>query len=179
MNGLAPYFLGGLAAVALTNVFATIPGSHPPAGVTPARAEAAPLIIPERAHKGDRLMSVAGPGRKAVVTLIEVVGGSHKVTLYRDGHGHVVFTSDPRRSVSRAVKDAVLPQVMIRDDQNTEVVPQATKLAPVSAPDAGSKPAPLAPGCEPAVSVLAAPVLARRASRCVAELDDPAESAAS
>jgi hypothetical protein len=171
MNGLAPYFLGGLAAVALTNLFATIPGSDPATGVTLARAESAPVIILDRSHKGDRLVSRAGSGRKAVVTVIEVVGTSHKVTVYRDRDGHAVFTSDPRRGLSLAVKNALLPQVTIRDDQDSYVVPPNTGLAPVSAPDAVLKPAPLAPGCEPAVSALAAPVLARRASRCVAVLD--------
>jgi len=178
MHGLAPYFLGGLAAVALTNLFATIPGSHPATGVTPARAEVAPLIIPDRSHKGDRLVSRAGAARKAVVTVIEVAGERHKFTVYRDSDGHVLFSSDPRRGLSLAVKNAVLPQVTIRDDQNTQVIPQNTQLAPVSEPDAASKPPALAPGCEPAVSALAAPVLARRASRCVAALHVLAKSAA-
>jgi hypothetical protein len=171
MHGLAPYFLGGLTAVALTNLFATIPVSDPATGVTPARAEPASLIIPDRSHKGDRLVSRAGGGRKVVVTLIEVVGGRHKVTVYRDRDGHAVFTSDPRRGLSLAVKNAVLPQVTIGDDQNSNVVPRNTELAPVSDPDAASKPPPLAPGCEPAVSPLAGPVLARQASRCVAVLE--------
>jgi hypothetical protein len=178
MHGLAPYFLGGLAAVALTNLFATIPGSDPATGVTPARAEAAPLTVLDRSHKGDRMVSRAEAGRKAVVTVVEVVGGRYKLTVYRDSGGHVLFSSDPRRGVSLAVKNAVLPQVTIRDDQNTSVGPQNTKLAPVSEPDAASKLPPLAPGCEPAVSALAAPVLARRASRCVAALHVLAKSAA-
>jgi hypothetical protein len=166
MHGLAPYFLGGLAAVALANLFATLPGNDPAAGVTPARAETASLIIPERSHKGDRLAPRTGVGRKAVVSVIEVVGGHNKVTVYRDRDGHVLFSSNPRRSVTLAVKNAVLPQVMIGDDQDP-VVPQNT---PVSDPDAASKLPPLAPGCEPAVSPLAAPLLARRPSRCVAVL---------
>jgi hypothetical protein len=166
MHGLAPYFLGGLAAVALANLFGTLPGNDPAAGVTPARAETASLIIPERSHKGDRLAPRAGVGRKAVVSVIEVVGGHNKVTVYRDRDGHVLFSSNPRRSVTLAVKNAVLPQVTIGDDQDP-VVPQNT---PVSDPDAASKLPPLAPGCEPAVSPLAAPLLARQASRCVAVL---------
>jgi hypothetical protein len=178
MHGLAPYFLGGLAAVALANLFADIPGNDPAAGVTPARAETASPIIPERAHKGDRLASRAGVGRKAVVSVIEVVGGHNKVTVYRDRDGHVLFTSNPRRSVTLAVKNAVLPQVTIDDNQDP-IVPQNTELSPVSDPEAASKPPLLAPGCEPAVSPLAAPVLAGRASRCVAVLDGLAKSAAS
>jgi hypothetical protein len=171
MHGLAPYFLGGLAAVVLTNLFATIPGTHPAAGVTAARAEVVSVTIPDRSHKGDRLASPARAGRKTVVSVVEVVGGRHQVVFYRDREGHVLFTSDPRRSVTRAMKDVVLPQVTIRDHENTPVVPQNTGIPPVSDPDAASQPAPLAPGCEPAVSALAAPVLARRASRCVAVLD--------
>ena len=177
MHGLAPYFLGGLAAVALTNLFATIPGNDPAAGVTPARAGAVSLIVPERAHKGDRLAPRAGVGRKAVVDVIEVVGGHNKVTVYRDRDGHVLFSSNPRRSVTLAVKNAVLPQVTIRDDQDP-VVPQNTELVPRSDPDAASKLPPLAPGCEPAMSPLAAPLLARRPSRCVAALYGLAKSAA-
>jgi len=184
MHGLAPYFLGGLAAVVLTNLLTTIPGSDPAAGVTAARAAVVPVTVPDRSHKGDRLASRVATGRKAVVSVVEVVGGRHQVVFYRDHQGHVVFTSDPRRSVTRAAKDVVLPQVTIRadqnaDDQNTPVVPQNTELAPVSEPDAASQPAPLAPGCEPAVSPLAAPVLARQASRCVAVWDGLAPWAAS
>jgi hypothetical protein len=179
MHGLAPYFLGGLAAVALTNLFATIPGSHPAAGVTAARAEVVSVTTPDRSHKGDRLASHARAGRKAVVSVVEVLGGRHQVVFYRDREGHVLFTSDPRRSVTRVVKDAVLPQVTIRDDEDSPVVPQNTEIPPVSDPDAASQPAPLAPGCEPAVSALAAPVLARRASRCIAVLDGPSKWAAS
>jgi hypothetical protein len=177
MHGLAPYFLGGLAAVTLANLFATFPGNDPAAGVTRARAETPSLIIPERSHKGDRLASRAGVGRKAVVSSIEVVGGHNKVTVYRDRDGHVLFSSNPRRSVTLAVKNALLPQVTIRDDQDP-VVPQNTELAPPSDPDAASQPPPLAPGCEPAVSPLAAPLLARQPSRCVAVLYGSAKWAA-
>jgi hypothetical protein len=179
MHGLAPYFLGGLAAVVLTNLFATIPGSDPATSVAATRAEGVSLTIVDRTHKGDRLASHAGGGRKAVVSVVEVLGGRHQVVFYRDREGHVLFTSDPRRSVTRAVKDAVLPQVTIRDNQNTPVAPQNTEIPPVSAPDAASQPAPLAPGCEPAVSPLAAPILARKPSRCVALLDGLAKGAAS
>ncbi|HXW28839.1 MAG TPA: hypothetical protein VEK55_05685, partial [Xanthobacteraceae bacterium] len=59
------------------------------------------------------------------------------------------------------------------------LVPQNTELAPISNPDAASQPAPLAPGCEPAVSPLAAPLLARQPSRCVAVLDSLATWVAS
>ena len=179
MHGLAPYFLGGLAAVVLTNLFATIPGSDPATGVTAARADVVSLTIPERSHKGDRLVPRAGAGHKTAVSLIQVVGGRHQMVFYRDREGHVLFTSDPRRGVTRAVKDVVLPQVTIRDDESTPLVPQNTELAPISNPDAASQPAPLAPGCEPAVSPLAAPLLARQPSRCVAVLDSLATSVAS
>jgi hypothetical protein len=177
MHGLAPYFLGGLAAVVLTNLFATSPGSDPATGVTAARADVVSVTVPDRTHKGDRLASHAGAGRKAVVSVVEVVGGRHQVVFYRDREGHVLFTSDPRRSVTRAVKDVVLPQVTIRDDANTPVIPQNTESPRVS-PPATSQPGPLAPGCEPAVSPLAAPVLARQPSRCVALLDGLAKWAA-
>jgi hypothetical protein len=177
MHGLAPYFLGGLAAVVLTNLFASVAGSDPATSVAATRIEGVSASIPDRTHKGDRLASHAAAGRKAVVSIVEVVGGRHQVVFYRDRQGHVLFTSDPRRSVTRAVKDAVLPQVKIRDNQTTPVVPQNTGIPPVSAPDAASQPAPLAPGCEPAVSPLAAPVLARKASRCVALVDGLAKGA--
>lgn len=171
MHGLAPYFLGGLAAVVLTNLFASIPGNDPASGVTAARADVVSLTIPERSHKGDRLVPRAGAGHKTAVSVIEVVGGRHQMVFYRDREGHVLFTSDPRRGVTRAVKDVVLPQVTIRADESAPVVPQNTELAPISNPDAASQPAALAPGCEPAVSPLAAPVLARQPSRCLAVFD--------
>jgi len=75
--------------------------------------------------------------------------------------------------------------VTIRDDQNTRVAPQKTHVAPqnthvapISAPDAASDPGPLAPGCDSAVSPLAAPLLARKPSRCLASLDGSPRRAA-
>jgi len=177
MHGLAPYFLGGLVAVTLTNWFATIPGSDPTPGAFAAHAQAGLLTTPERSHKGDRLAPPAASGRKVVVSAVEVVGARRTSIVYRDRDGHVLFRNDPLRHVTLAVKNAVLPQVTIRDDQNTRVAPQKTHVAPqnthvapISAPDAASDPGPLAPGCDSAVSPLAAPLLARKPSRCLASL---------
>jgi hypothetical protein len=185
MHGLAPYFLGGLVAVTLTNWFVTIPGSEPAPGVFTARAQAASPTTPERSHKGDRLAPPTASGRKVVVSAIEVVGARRTSIVYRDRDGYVLFRSDPLRHVTLAVKNAVLPQVTIRDDQNTRVAPQNihvaprnTRVAPVSDPDAASDPGPLAPGCDSAVSPLAAPLLARKPSRCLASLDGLAQWAA-
>jgi hypothetical protein len=185
MHGLAPYFLGGLVAVTLTNWFVTIPGSEPAPGVFTARAQAASPTTPERSHKGDRLAPPTASGRKVVVSAIEVVGARRTSIVYRDRDGHVLFRSDPLRHVTLAVKNAVLPQVTIRDDQNTRVAPQNihvaprnTRVAPVSEPDAASDPGPLTPGCDSAVSPLAAPLLARKPSRCLASLDGLAQRAA-
>jgi hypothetical protein len=185
MHGLAPYFLGGLVAVTLTNWFVTIPGNDPAPDVFTARAQAASPTIPERSHKGDRLAPPTASGRKVVVSAIEVVGARRTSIVYRDRDGHVLFRSDPLRHVTLAVKNAVLPQVTIRDDQNTRVAPQSihvaprnTRVAPVSDPDAASDPGPLAPGCDSAVSPLAAPLLARKPSRCLASLDGLGQRAA-
>ena len=185
MHGLAPYFLGGLVAVTLTNWFATIPGSDPTPGAFAAHAQAGLLTTPERSHKGDRLAPPAASGRKVVVSAVEVVGARRTSIVYRDRDGHVLFRSDPLRHVTLAVKNAVLPQVTIRDDQNTRVAPQKTHVAPqnthvapISAPDAASDPGPLAPGCDSAVSPLAAPLLARKPSRCLASLDGSPRRAA-
>ena len=178
MHGLAPYFLGGLVAVTLTNWFATIPGSDPTPGAFTPHAQAGLLTTPERSHKGDRLAPPAVSGRKVVVSAVEVVGARRTSIVYRDRDGHVLFRSDPLRHVTLAVKNAVLPQVTIRDDQNTRVAPQNPHVAPQNphvapsaAPDAASDPGPLAPGCDSAVSPLAAPLLARKPSRCLASLD--------
>ena len=183
MHGLAPYFLGGLVAVTLTNWFATIPGSDPAPGAFAAHAQAGLLTTPERSHKGDRLAPPAASGRKVVVSAVEVVGAHRTSIVSRDRDGHVLFRSDPLRHVTLAVKNALLPQVTIRDDQNTRVAPQNPRVAPqnvapISAPDAASDPGPLAPGCDSAVSPLAAPLLARKASRCLASLDGLANRAA-
>lgn len=183
MHGLAPYFLGGLVAVTLTNWFATIPGSDPAPGAFAAHAQAGLLTTPERSHKGDRLAPPAASGRKVVVSAVEVVGARRTSIVYRDRDGRVLFRSDPLRHVTLAVKNALLPQVTIRDDQNTRVAPQNPRVAPqnvapISAPDAASDPGPLAPGCDSAVSPLAAPLLARKASRCLASLDGLANRAA-
>ena len=182
MHGLAPYFLGGLVAVTLTNWFATIPGSD--LGAFAARAQAALLTTPERSHKGDRLAPPAASAGKVVVSAIEVVGAHRTSIVYRDRDGRVLFRSDPLRHVTLAVKNAVLPQVTIRDQntgvapQNTHAAPPNTHAAPVSDPDAAADPGPLAPGCDSAVSPLAAPVLARKPSRCLASLDGLVKRAA-
>ena len=185
MHGLAPYFLGGLVAVTLTNWFATIPGSDPTPGAFAAHAQAGLLTTPERSHKGDRLAPPAASGRKVVVSAVEVVGARRTSIVYRDRDGHVLFRNDPLRHVTLAVKNAVLPQVTIRDDQNTRVAPQNPHVAPQNphvapsaAPDAASDPGPLAPGCDSAVSPLAAPLLARKPSRCLASLDGSPRRAA-
>ena len=177
MNGLAPYFLGGLAAVALTNWFASVPGSDPAPAVTVARAEAAPLTIPERSHKGDRLAPRAAAGPKIAVTAIEVLDGRRTAIVYRGRDGRVLFRSDPLSHVTLAVKNVVLPQVTLHNDQNTRV-PKNTHVAPRADPDAASDPGPLAPGCDSAVSPLAAPVLAHKASRCIASVDGLVKRAA-
>jgi hypothetical protein len=171
MHGLAPYFLGGLTAAALMNWFATIPGVDPDAGVSTARAETVLLTIPERSHKGDRLASRTLVRRKAVIAAIEVGGVHHTVVVYRDRDGRVLFKSDPLTDMTVVAKDVVLPQVTIHDNQNTNV-------APVTIPDSASKPAPLAAGCDSAVSPLAAPLLARLPSRCIAAIDGPIDRAA-
>jgi len=183
MHGLAPYFLGGLVAVTLTNWFATIPGSDPAPGAFAAHAQAGLLTTPERSHKGDRLAPPAASERKVVVSAVEVVGARRTSIVYRDRDGHVLFRNDPLRHVTLAVKNALLPQVTIRDDQNTRVAPQNPRVAPqnvapISAPDAASDPGPLAPGCDSAVSPLAAPLLARKPSRCLASLDGSPRRAA-
>ena len=84
MHGLAPYFLGGLVAVTLTNWFATIPGSDPAPGAFAAHAQAGLLTTPERSHKGDRLAPPAASGRKVVVSAVEVVGAHRTSIVYRD-----------------------------------------------------------------------------------------------
>jgi hypothetical protein len=171
MHGLAPYFLGGLTAVVLMNCFATVPGVDPAREVTAARADPMRLTIAERSHKGDRLVSRAVSGPKAMVSAIEVVGLRQQAVVYRDRDGRVLFRSDPLSNVTLVAKDVVLPQVTIHDDQKIDV-------APANVPGRTTEPAPLAAGCEPAVSPLAAPLLARRASRCVAANDGPVKPAA-
>jgi hypothetical protein len=170
MHGLGPYFLGGLAAAVLMNCVATIPGIDP-AGSATAAAEPTSLTISARVHKGDRLASRPVSQRKTVITSIEVVGLSHTAIVYRDRDGRLLFKSDPMSNVTLVAKDVVLPQVTIRDDQNTDV-------APISVPGAASEPVPLADGCDSAVSPLAAPVLARQPSRCIAAIDGGTQWAA-
>src|SRR5262249_12580087 len=163
--------------------FPTLPASTPTPGAFAPHAQAGLLTPPERSHKGDRLAPPAASGRKVVVSAVEVVGAHRTSIVYRDRDGHVLFRSDPLRHVTLAVKNVLLPQVTIRDDQNTRVAPQNPRVAPqnvapISAPDAASAPGPLAPGCDSAVSPLAAPLLARKASRCLASLDGLANRAA-
>jgi hypothetical protein len=158
MHGLAPYFLGGLAAAALMNCLA-----GPAAWVRSAPASITPTTILEHAHKGDRLPVPALAGPKASVNSIEV-GGQHRTAIiYRDREGRVVFRSDPLARVTLVARDVVLPQVTFRGHGKTYIIP-------LEAPSEASKPPPLAAGCDSAVSPLAAPLLARQPSRCIAAI---------
>jgi hypothetical protein len=118
----------------------------------------------DRSHKGDRLSghkpSVAQD--RSVVTTVEVVGVRDTAIVYRNRDGSVLFRTDPVANVTIVAKDAVLPEVTVRE--HSDAVPQKVKV-PVNTLREGDKDKRLE-GCDPLVSPLAGS-LSQVPGRCI------------
>jgi hypothetical protein len=172
MYGLAPYIVGGLAAVLVVDHLAI-----PSIGSAMTDWLGGPGVavnVVERDHKADRLMPArATAGQRPAITAVEVVGLRDTAIVYRDREGRVLFRTDPLSNATLVAKDVVLPEITIRDSGRSAVNPVPIEV-PVRAPEHPKLP----PGCDSAFSPLTLPSLSRMPSRCIAENEHPARLAA-
>jgi hypothetical protein len=119
----------------------------------------------DRSHKGDRLAvhKASVTQDRSVVTTVEVVGVRDTAIIYRNRDGSILFRTDPVANVTIVAKDAVLPEVTVRE--HSEAVP---KKVPVKTLREGDKDKRLE-GCDPLVSPLAGS-LSQVPGRCIAEI---------
>jgi len=172
MYGLAPYIVGGLAAVLVVDHVA-IPSIGSAVTDWLGRPEAAVNAV-DRGHKADRLSPArAATGKRPTITAVEVVGLRDTAVVYRDREGRVLFRTDPLSNATLVAKDVVLPEITIRDSGRSVVDP-----VPVEVPARAPERAKLPPGCDSAFSPLTLPSLSRMPSRCIAENDGSARFAA-
>ena len=172
MYGLAPYIVGGVAAVLVVDHLA-IPSLGPAVNDWLGRPEIA-LSVVDRAHKSDRLMPAHAAARqKPAIAAVEVVGLRDMAVVYRDREGRVLFRTDPLSNATLVAKDVVLPEITIRDSGRSAVDPVPIEV-PVRAPERAKLP----PGCDSAFSPLTLPSLSRMPSRCIAETESPSRFAA-
>jgi hypothetical protein len=117
----------------------------------------------DRSHKGDRLVApkASVAQERSVVTTVEVVGVRDTAIIYRNRDGSILFRTDPVANVTIVAKDAMLPEVTVRE--HSEAVPQKV---PVKTLREGDKDKRLE-GCDPLVSPLAGS-LSQVPSRCIA-----------
>jgi hypothetical protein len=163
MYGLAPYIVGGLAAVLVVDHLA-IPSVGSAVADWLGDRDAAVSVV-DRGHKADRLMPPrAAPGQRPAITAVEVVGLRDTAIVYRDRDGRVLFRTDPLSNATLVAKDVVLPEITIRDSGRSPVDPVSIEV-PARAPERPKLP----PGCDPAFSPLTLPSLSRVPSRCIAE----------
>ncbi|MDC7785002.1 hypothetical protein PQJ75_23440 [Rhodoplanes sp. TEM] len=164
-------------------------GGEPVFGGTSAEAQArtAALAAPiDRTRKSDRLPTAATTRPEAkIISTVEVVGVRDAAIVYRDRDGRVLYKSDPLTNATVVTKGVVLPEVTVRETQQSPVRPVATDAIPprpalpnqpAASSNAPAKPAaapagrPRIPeGCDPAASPIAAPQLAHILSKCLVE----------
>jgi hypothetical protein len=123
MIRLAAILAGGLVAIALTGVIASLMG---PASLLtptyggdpsmPALKMIKPLVANtvDRSRKGDRLVHPRqannDESKNPKIAVIEVVGIRDTAVVYRDRSGHELFRTDPVANVTIVAKGLVLPR---------------------------------------------------------------------
>lgn len=161
MIGYGIRVIGGLAAV---TVGALLLASAAYRVVPSDQALADTTSAVNRTNKGDRApRTVAAAQEQKRITAVEVVGVRDAAIIYRGRDGRVLFSTDPVANVTVVVKNIALPQVTVRETNQSEVNVLPLEGARPAAPNAR-----LSEGCEPAVSAATMPTLADIASRCLA-----------
>jgi hypothetical protein len=172
MQGLAPYIVGGLAAVLILDRLAV-----PAVGnaVTEWAGTAATEVgAVDRVHKADRLPAPqVRTADRPTISAVEVVGLRNTAIVYRDREGRILFRTDPLTNATLVAKDVVLPEITIRDNPATAVSP-----VPVDVPGHAPERAKLPAGCDPAFSPLTLPALSRVPSRCISANEQASKFAA-
>ena len=160
MYGLAPYIVGGLAAVlVLDHLAAPTVGTAIADWIQPAQSEVGSV---DRSHKADRLAPPRLISDRPTISAVEVVGLRNTAVVYRDREGRILFRTDPLSNATLVGKDVVLPEITIRENPRSNVSP-----VPVDGPSAAPERAKLPAGCDPAFSPLTLPSLSRVPSRCI------------
>src|SRR5260370_17161392 len=118
MYGLAPYIVGGLAAVLVVDHVAI-----PSIGSAMTDWLGGPAVaanVVERAHKADRLMPArAAAGQRPAITAVEGVGLRDTAVVYRDREGRVLFRTDPLTNATLVSQPVILPQTPIPPTRRT------------------------------------------------------------
>lgn len=180
--------LSALGVSAIVAWAALAVGGEPVFGGSSAEAQArtASLAAPiDRTRKSDRLPTAAATRQEPkIISTVEVVGVRDAAIVYRDRDGRVLYKSDPLTNATVVTKGVVLPEVTVRETQQSPVRPVATDAIPARPSTPGpaassrdpAKPAaaptgrPRIPeGCDPAASPIAAPQLAHILSKCLVE----------
>lgn len=158
---------GGLAvgfAAACATVFAV---STPTPPVAAASAANSPIALAlDRTLKSDRgeLNVAAEQTLQKPIVKVEVIGLTKTAIVYKNSNGDVLFSTDPVGNVTVIAKNLTLPEVTIREsnDSSVDEVPLERTKAPRG---------PIKSGCESGLSPDISPTVPTQNSRCVAELE--------
>jgi hypothetical protein len=164
MFGLAAFFAGGFAASLATIVAvttATVQLREPP--------PTSQTQTIDRSAKGDRqaFAPTARSHPKRAVATVEVVGVRDAAIVYRDRDGRVLFSTDPVANVTVIAKDALLPELTIRETPATPV--SRLRLKENEPPVRARR---NVAGCEPAVGGTPGPGAAMLPAVCLTTLTD-------
>lgn len=163
MNRLGQYF--ALLIAAIVSMLVTADGLVVRKPAPEAQSEGKTLIY--RASKGDRLVSMrptAAPQEK--ITVVEVISLPDVATIYRNRTGEVVFFTDLVNNVTTVAKSVELPEVTAQG-----TLQRAIRPMPVEDLREIEHLRTLHPGCFVEGSPTFAPALARRAVRCIADVN--------
>jgi hypothetical protein len=161
-----PGVAGGLAvgfAAAFATVFAI--ATTTPSIVAEASGATQNIVLGiDRSMKSDRgLLNVAKEQtlQKSIVT-VEVVGLTKTAIVYKNSAGEILFSTDPVANVTVITKNLTLPEVTIREtnDSTVDEVPLERTKAPRS---------PLKSGCESGLSPDISPTVPIENGRCIAQ----------
>ena len=175
MGHITSYLIGGLAAVTSWSMVAPgDPGSTPQplsaAFHSPASTDAAGSAV-NRAAKGDRLGPIQ-PGEKQAVATIEVVGVNDATIIYRDRNGNMLYRTDPMNNVTVIAKGVKLPDITVRQTNQSAVTPMPVEVPGKSGNKSGTESGDktrMPVGCESPVSPYVSPELSHLTGRCISQ----------
>jgi hypothetical protein len=187
MTRIAPYLIGGLAAVLAMEY---MPSATRYLGDAHAAGWRMPSE-PAAAVKGDRAAPVRAAQSGAHIATVELVGVRDTAIVYRDRDGREIYRTDPVANVTIVSKGLNLPEVTVREHANNGVRPAVTPVRTIdesrdlqrdpsserTRPASPKKPSAMPVGCESAFSPVASPAMAHHMGRCMAAIDMPVRMA--
>ena len=156
------FLLGAVAQGPIRSAASVVGGAIAPTSAV-AQGEMA------RAPKGDLLRPVRRPSEAARPATVEVVGLGPSAVILRDKGGTILYRSDDSSNTTFVAKNADLPVITVKERVES---PVTQRPAPSAAPE-GER---IKAGCEGIVSALVGNDARRIPSRCVVELDGPAQT---